>query len=151
MVWAATVAALLAATPTFVTRGDVTPEAELRREAESAWSALEARYVAEAGGAPAKAPGTILLERGTALAPERNAQGRPGRVELRQNTPGVLDERLRVALRHELAHQLLWWACPQSSEDRLFHEAFAVALSGELAAWRDAPYQSLSKAASEPG
>ena len=149
MLWAATVAALLAATPTFVTRGDVTPEAELRREAESAWKALEVRYVAEVGGAPAKAPGTILLERGTALAPERNAQGRPGRVELRQNTPGVLDERLRVALRHELAHQFLWWACPQSSEDRLFHEAFSVAVSGELAAWREAPYQSLSRAASE--
>lgn len=149
MLWVASVAALLAATPTFVTRGDVTPEAELRREAESAWQSLESRYVTEVGGAPAKAPGTILLERGTALAPERNAQGRPGRVELRQNTPGVLDERLRVALRHELAHQLLWWACPQSSEDRLFHEAFAVAVSGELAAWRDAPYQSLSKAAAE--
>src|ERR671916_469543 len=115
---AAMVAALLVATPTFVTRGDVTPEAELRREAEAAWKALEARYVAEAGGAPAKAP-------------------------------GVLDERLRVALRHELAHQLLWWACPQSSEDRLFHEAFAVAVSGELAAWGEGPYQSLSRAASE--
>jgi hypothetical protein len=149
MLWAATVAALLAATPTFVTRGDVTPEAELRREAESAWKALQARYVAEAGGAPAKAPGAIALERGVALPPERNAQGRPGRVELRQNTPGVLDDRLRVALRHELAHQLLWWACPQSSEDRLFHEAFSVAVSGELAAWKEAPYQSLSRAASE--
>ena len=149
MLWAATVAALLAATPNFVTHGDVTPEAELRREAESAWKALEARYVAEAGAAPAKAPGTILLARGTALAPERNAQGRPGRVELRQNTPGVLDERLRMALRHELAHQFLWWACPQSSEDRLFHEAFSIAVSGELEAWRDSAYQSLSRAASE--
>lgn len=149
MLWAATVAALLAATPTFITRGDVTPEAELRREAETAWRGLEARYVGEAGGAPAKAPGTIILEREAALPPERNAQGRPGRVELRQNTPGVLDERLRLALRHELAHQLLWWACPQSSEDRLFHEAFAVAVSGELAAWKDAPYLSLSRAASE--
>jgi hypothetical protein len=149
MVMTAMVAALLAATPTFVTRGDVTPEAELRREAESAWKALEARYVAEAGGAPAKATGTIVLQRGAALPPERNAQGRPGQVELRQNTPGVLDERLRVALRHELAHQFLWWACPQSSEDRLFHEAFAVAVSGELAAWHEGPYQSLSRAAAE--
>lgn len=149
MVWAATVAALLAATPTFVTRGDVTPEAELRREAEAAWKALEARYVAEAGGAPAKAPDSIVLQRGVGLPPERNAQGRPGHVELRQNTPGVLDARLRVALWHELAHQLLWWACPQSGEDRLFHEAFAVAVSGELAAWREAPYQSLSRAAAE--
>lgn len=51
---AVTVAVLLAATPTFVTRGDVTPEAGLRREAEAAWTALEARYVQEAGGVPAK-------------------------------------------------------------------------------------------------
>ncbi|QSQ11414.1 SpoIID/LytB domain-containing protein [Myxococcus landrumensis] len=149
MGWASMVAVLLAATPTFVTRGDVTPEPDLRREAEAGWAALEAVYVAEAGGAPAKAPASIVLQKGLALTPERNAQGRPGFVELRQNTPGVLDERLRVALRHELAHQLLWWACPQSSEDRLFHEAFAVALSGELPAWREGAYQSLSRAASE--
>ncbi|MCE9669080.1 SpoIID/LytB domain-containing protein [Myxococcus stipitatus] len=149
MGWAAMVAALLAATPTFVTRGDVTPEPELRREAEAGWAALEAVYVARAGGAPAKAPGAIVLQRGVALPPERNAQGRPGLVELRQNAPGVLDARLRLALRHELAHQLLWWACPQSSEDRLFHEAFALAVSGELPEWRDAPYQSLSRAAAD--
>ncbi len=72
-------------------------------------------------------------------------------VELRQNTPGVLDDRLLVALRHELAHQLLWWACPAASEDRLFHEAFALEVSGELPEWRDAPYQSLSAAASVLG
>ncbi|AKF79398.1 hypothetical protein MFUL124B02_03265 [Myxococcus fulvus 124B02] len=149
MGWASMVAVLLAATPTFVTRGDVTPESELRREAEAGWASLEAVYSAEAGGAPTKAPASILLQRGAALSSERNAQGRPGLVELRQNTPGVLDERLRVALRHELAHQLLWWACPQSSEDRLFHEAFAVAVSGELPAWREGGYQSLSRAASE--
>ncbi len=149
MGWAVAVVALLAASPSFVTRGDVTPEAALRAEAEGAWKELEARYVAEAGGAPAKAPGSITFQRGVALPPERNAQGRPGLVELRQNTPGVLDARLRVALRHELAHQLLWWACPASSEDRLFHEAFALVVSGELAEWRDAPYQSLTAAAKE--
>ncbi|TQF15236.1 hypothetical protein FJV41_14690 [Myxococcus llanfairpwllgwyngyllgogerychwyrndrobwllllantysiliogogogochensis] len=149
MGWASVVAVLLTATPTFVTRGDVTPESDLRREAEAGWAALESVYTAEAGGAPVRAPVSIVLQRGVALSPERNAQGRPGLVELRQNTPGVLDERLRVALRHELAHQLLWWACPQSSEDRLFHEAFAVALSGELPAWREGAYQSLSRAASE--
>ncbi len=146
---AVTVAVLLAATPTFVTRGDVTPEVALRREAEAAWKALEARYAAEAGGVPAKAPASIVLQKGAALTPQRNGQGRPGWVELRQNAPGVLDERLRLALRHELAHQLLWWACPQSSEDRLFHEAFAVSVSGELPVWREGPYMSLSRAASE--
>lgn len=149
MGWAAVAAVLLAATPVFVTRGDVTPEAELRAEAEAAWKELEARYHAEAGGSPRKAPGRMVLQRGVGLSPVRNAQGRPGLVELRQNTPGVLDARLRMALRHELAHQLLWWACPASSEDRLFHEAFALSVSGELAEWRDAPYQSLSVAASE--
>ncbi|MBU8895888.1 SpoIID/LytB domain-containing protein [Corallococcus sp. M34] len=149
MGWAAVVATLLAASPTFVTRGDVTPEADLRREAEAAWASVEAVYVAQAGSAPTRAPGTVVLQKGSVLSPERNAQGRPGWVELRQNTPGVLDERLRVALRHELAHQFLWWACPASSEDRLFHEAFALMTSGELAAWREAPYQSLSRAATE--
>ncbi|HEY0093117.1 MAG TPA: hypothetical protein VGB96_02280, partial [Archangium sp.] len=149
MGWAAVTVAMLAATPVFLTRGDVTPEAELRAEAEASWKALEARYVAEAGGAPGRAPMNISLRRGEGMLPSRNGQGRPGLVELRQGTPGVLDERLRVALRHELAHQLLWWACPASSEDRLFHEAFALAVSGELAEWKDAPYQSLTAAAKE--
>ncbi len=149
MGWAAVTAALLAATPVFHTQGDVTPEAALRAEAEAAWKELEARYLAEAGGAPPQAPAPIRLQRGLGLAPERNAQGKPGLVELRQNTPGVLDERLRLALRHELAHQLLWWACPAASEDRLFHEAFALVASGELPEWREGPYQSLTVAASE--
>ncbi|WP_375742963.1 hypothetical protein NR800_30675 [Corallococcus interemptor] len=147
MGWAVAVAVLLSASPTFVTKGDVTPEADLRREAQAAWRSLEAQYAAQAGGLPARAPATVTLQKGTSLTPERNAQGRPGVVELRQNTPGVLDARTRTALRHELAHQLLWWACPASSEDRLFHEAFALTVSGELPAWRDGPYQSLSSAA----
>ena len=149
MGWAAIMAALLAATPVFLTQGDVTPEESLRTEAEAAWKELEARYVAEAGGSPTQAPAPIRLQRGLGLAPERNAQSKPGLVELRQNTPGVLDERLRLALRHELAHQLLWWACPAASEDRLFHEAFALVVSGELPVWREGPYQSLSAAAKE--
>ncbi|NOK22362.1 hypothetical protein, partial [Corallococcus carmarthensis] len=146
---AVAVAVLLSASPTFVTRGDVTPEADLRREAQAAWTSLETQYAAQAGGLPTRAPASVTLQKGTALPPERNAQGRPGVVELRQNTPGVLDARTRTALRHELAHQLLWWACPASSEDRLFHEAFALTVSGELSAWRDGPYQSLSSAAKE--
>jgi hypothetical protein len=149
MGWAAVTVALLAATPVFLTRGDVTPEAELRAKAEATWKELEARYMAEAGGAPSRAPESVWLRRGEGLLPSRDGQGRPGVVELRQGSPGVLDARLRVALRHELAHQLLWWACPASAEDRLFHEAFALAVSGELAEWREAPYQSLSSAAAE--
>ncbi|SEM34194.1 hypothetical protein SAMN05444354_11557 [Stigmatella aurantiaca] len=149
MGWAAVTVALLAATPRFLTQGDVTPEDALRAEAEAAWKALEARYVAEAGGRPSREPPPLRLQRGVALPPERNAQGTPGLVELRQNTPGVLDARLRGALRHELAHQLLWWACPAASDDRLFHEAFAVWTSGELAEWREGPYQSLTRAAAE--
>ncbi|MBN1206715.1 MAG: SpoIID/LytB domain-containing protein [Myxococcaceae bacterium] len=151
MGWAAVTAALLAATPVFHTQGDVTPEQALRAEAETAWKELEARYVAEAGGSPAQAPAPIRLQRGVALSAQRNAQSRPGLVELRQSTPGVLDARLRLALRHELAHQLLWWACPAASEDRLFHEAFALVVSGELPEWRAGPYQSLSAAAAELG
>ncbi|MBN9680887.1 MULTISPECIES: hypothetical protein [unclassified Corallococcus] len=149
MGWAVAVAVLLSASPTFVTRGDVTPEADLRREVQAAWTSLETQYAAQAGGLPTRAPATVTIQKGTSLTPERNAQGRPGVVELRQNTPGVLDARTRTALRHELAHQLLWWACPASSEDRLFHEAFALTVSGELPAWRDGPYLSLSRAAKE--
>ncbi|NNC07796.1 hypothetical protein HJC10_33745 [Corallococcus exiguus] len=149
MGWAVAVAVLLSASPTFVTRGDVTPEADLRREAQATWTSLETQYAAQAGGLPTRAPATVTIQKGTSLTPERNAQGRPGVVELRQNTPGVLDAKTRTALRHELAHQLLWWACPASSEDRLFHEAFALTVSGELPAWRDGPYQSLSRAAKE--
>ncbi|RKG88298.1 SpoIID/LytB domain-containing protein [Corallococcus terminator] len=149
MGWAVAVAVLLSASPTFVTRGDVTPEADLRKEAQAAWTAVETQYAAQAGGLPTRAPATVTLQKGLALPPERNAQGRPGVVELRQNTPGELDAKSRTALRHELAHQLLWWACPASSEDRLFHEAFALTVSGELPAWREAPYQSLSRAAKE--
>ncbi|WP_224363559.1 SpoIID/LytB domain-containing protein [Hyalangium versicolor] len=149
MGWAAVTAALLAATPMFLTQGDVTPEAALRAEAEASWKELEARYAAEAGGLPTQPPAPIRLQRGMGLPPERNAQSRPGLVELRQNTPGVLEDRLRVALKHELAHQLLWWACPAASEDRLFHEAFALVVSGELPEWRDGPYQSLSVSAAE--
>ncbi|QRN93393.1 hypothetical protein JRI60_29880 [Archangium violaceum] len=149
MGWAAVTVAMLAATPVFLTRGDVTPESRLRSEAEAAWKELEARYVAEAGGVPGGAPGNISLQRGEAILPSRNGQGRPGVVELRQGSPGVLDARLLVALRHELAHQLLWWACPASAEDRLFHEAFSLAVSGELAEWREAPYQSLTNASVE--
>ena len=149
MGWAAVTAALLAATPMFLTQGDVTPESALRAEAEASWKQLETLYVAQAGGVPTQAPAPLRLQRGLSLPPERNAQSRPGLVELRQNTPGVLDDRLRLALRHELAHQFLWWACPAASEDRLFHEAFALEVSGELPEWRDAPYQSLSAAATE--
>ena len=147
--WAAVTLAVLAASPVFVTRGDLTPEAALRAEAEAAWGTLEARYAAEAGGLPSTPPSRLTVRRGEALLPSRNGQGWPGVVELRQGTPGVVDARLLQALRHELAHQLLWWACPAASEDRLFHEAFALAVSGELAEWREGPYQSLSSAVRE--
>ena len=40
-----------------------------------------------------------------------------------------------LALRHEVAHQLLLEACPPASGNRLFHEAFAVSASGELPSW----------------
>jgi hypothetical protein len=55
-----------------------------------------------------------------------------------------------MALRHEVAHQLLLEACPAASGDRLFHEAFAISASGELPRWtageEGQPYLSLSRA-----
>ncbi|MCY1030489.1 SpoIID/LytB domain-containing protein [Corallococcus sp. BB11-1] len=150
MGWAAAVTTvLLAASPTFVTQGDLTPEPRLRALAASSWESVASRYAEQAGGLPKRAPAAVTLQKGTTLPPGSNGRSRPGVVELRQDTPGVLDDSLLMALPHELAHQLLWWACPASREDRLFHEAFALTVSGELVAWRGAAYQSLSLAAKE--
>jgi hypothetical protein len=49
---------------------------------------------------------------------------------------------MRLAVRHEVVHQFLWRHCRPASTDRLFHEAMAVALSGEAALWREDPYVS---------
>ncbi len=76
--------------------------------------------------------GALVVRPATGLEPNVMARSRLGEIALR---PGLSPEEALLAVRHEVAHQLLWRACPQAEGDRLFHEAFAVAVSGELSAW----------------
>ncbi|MFO0581156.1 MAG: SpoIID/LytB domain-containing protein [Anaeromyxobacter sp.] len=99
---------------------------------ESAARALQAE------GLVAADPRPIRLRR----APPGGAAGEsvPGLVELGPGVAGPGDARGEGVVRHELAHQLLFAACPSASADRLFHEAFALAVSGELEGWLAGPY-----------
>ncbi len=137
----------LGASPTFAVDARLAATEAVEQEARAHWAALEALYVDATGEPAAPAAGTVRVLPAAHLAPGENGESRPERIELRQARPGALDAAMATALRHELAHQFLWAACPASAEDRLFHEAFAVATSGERTAWEEAPYLSLSGAA----
>lgn len=129
---AAALALALAAVPAFRVEG-VAPDA-LAREAMAVWTELEARAAA-AGLSPPLTPRPVRL-RVEALAPGQAGMSAPGLTLLRP----LPSDRRRAALRHELSHQLLWEACSAGSEDRLFHEAFALWVADEAAAWEDGPW-----------
>jgi hypothetical protein len=145
------VPALLALTlsaPDFRVDGGLPPEAE--EEAARAWASIAAVLSTEGVAVPAS-PRPIRIVPAAGLAAAEAARSRPGAIAVRpglagfpRSGPGAL------ALRHEVAHQLLFEACPAASGDALFHEAFAVATSGELAAWvageEGRPYLPLSHA-----
>lgn len=133
------------AAPTFTFGPELGSEAQLGREANAGWSALEATWTA-AGGAPLAHSLSLRIERARSLPSQVAGRSRVGLVELRQGDGGRLTEGLVTALRHELAHQFLFAACGTASDDALFHEAFAVATSGELAAWNEGPYLSMAAA-----
>jgi hypothetical protein len=135
----------LAATPSVVLGDGLQPEPALRREVAAGWRDLETRWTA-VGGAPLQSPGTIRIDRGRSLPQQMAGRSRVGAIELRQGVDGVLTGAMVTALRHELAHQFLFAACSAASDDALFHEAFAVATSGELAAWNEGPYLSMNAA-----
>ena len=91
------------------------------------------------------------------LPPGQAGLSEPGLIRLREGMAGLQGRDGApllgtLALRHEVAHQLLFEACPAASSDRLFHEAFAVTVSGELQSWlsleEDGGYLSLSQALS---
>lgn len=124
-------AVALAAAPAFRVEGGLPPEAAL--EAERGWDAAEA-LLASGGGARPASPRPIRISPIDGLAPGLAASARPGLIGLR---PGPFDGRARAALRHEAAHALLLEACAPAAGDRLFHEAFALLASGDLAAWAD--------------
>ena len=122
-----------AAPPDFRVDGGLPPEAA--QEAARAWTAIAALLSAEGVALPAS-PRAIRIVPATGLPSSEAGLSRPGAIAMRpglagfpRSGPGGL------ALRHEVAHQLLFEACPAATGDRLFHEAFAVATSGELGAW----------------
>lgn len=130
----------LAAPPTFVVEG-LEPRGEVEAAASAAWRSLEALPPGLGHSGP---PSTIRI-RVARLAPNRSGDSTPGLVTLR-SASGRFDTTVRTALRHELAHQFLFTACPASARDRLFHEAFSIATSGEAASWADDGYVSLPAA-----
>jgi hypothetical protein len=133
----------LSAAPPFRVEGGLPPEAAA--EAARGWEAAAALLAAEGAPAPAS-PRPFRIAPVDGLAPGQAASSRPGLIALR---PGPFDERMRAALRHEAAHALLLEGCPPAAGDRLFHEAFALVASGDLAAWaegEEGSYLSLARA-----
>ncbi|MGQ0504054.1 MAG: hypothetical protein ACT4TC_01920 [Myxococcaceae bacterium] len=126
------IAALLA-TAAFLVDDALPSRLDVERTAHEHWRKLEQTYL-DSAGAPAREIRIQLNER---LPPGQGGASQPGRIELRSP----------AALRHELAHQFLWAHCPAAAQDRLFHEAWALATSGELNAWDDGGYQSVTAAA----
>lgn len=134
------------APPQVVVGGALQPRAELEAQALRSWEALDALWF-EAVGQPAPRPvGPIRITLDS--RPRRGHSGRSvlGEVRLRQTRPGTIDARMRLGLRHEIAHQFLWTVCEAASGDRLFHEAFALATSGEAPAWTHQKYVSVPEA-----
>jgi hypothetical protein len=140
----------LVAPPAFRAEGGVPPEAEAA--AARAWDEEAALLAAEGVPAPAD-------PRPIRIVPASPAAGQAGLsslgvIGLRLDLPGLPGRGApgpgALALRHEVAHQLLFEACPAASGDRLFHEAFAIAASGELQRWAAAeergPYLPLARA-----
>jgi hypothetical protein len=146
---AAVLAALLLAPPELRVDGGL--DAEAAAVAAGAWERLEAVARVEGLAVPA-APRPIRIGPGSSLPPGVAAASRPGLVALRPGLP--LSGAGGAALRHEMAHQLLFEACPAAAGDRLFHEAFAMAAGGELAAWssgEDGRYLPLARALEDLG
>ncbi len=130
MIAAAALSLLLLAPPVFRVEEGVAAEAE--RIASDAWERLERLLAAEGIGPPAS-PRPIRIAVAGTLAPGAAAASGPGAVMVRPGLP--LTGAGARALRHEMAHQVLFETCPSASGDRLFHEAFAIAASGETEDW----------------
>ncbi len=146
-------AVLFGAPPAFVVEAGLEPPAEFVAVAIESWRGLERLYQRETLLAPTVSVPSVRLRRADRLASGEGGESLFGVIALRQARPGQLSERERATLRHEVAHQFLFAACPAASGDRLFHEAFALATSGELSTWRADParadYLSTPQAARE--
>jgi hypothetical protein len=137
---------VLAAVPRLTVAPGLEPAFEVQRAAVEAWEALDVTWQTHRGR-PAPPPRIAIVIERSRLTPGTAGVSELGRVFLRQAREGSLSATERQALAHELGHQFLLQACPTATADSLFHEAFAVATSGELGAWREGDYQSLSDAA----
>ncbi|MBI3179672.1 MAG: hypothetical protein HYZ27_08410, partial [Deltaproteobacteria bacterium] len=144
---------VVASAPPIVIDGGMEPRQEISRAAERAWADVEAMFAAAtttegAASLPSadSAVQPVRIKPAGKLSPAESGTSRLGMIELRQNQPGVADEALLVSLRHEVAHQFLLQRCPAASDDRLFHEAFALVVSGEKERWNDGPYLSTPEA-----
>jgi hypothetical protein len=135
--------ALLVAPPFVVEQGSYP---EIEQLAGEDWIEVE-RILEREGVAPPASPRPVRVATSPALGPHTSAVSRPGTILLRPGLswPGTGT----AALRHEIAHQLLFEVCPAASVDHLFHEAFALSSSGEMPAWsteEDGGYLPLAKA-----
>lgn len=121
--------ALLTA-PTFVVEQGLSSETE--RIAGDSWIELE-QLLEREGVRPPVSSRAVRIHATAELGSGTAAASRPGMILLRPGLswPGSG----AVALRHEIAHQLLFEVCPAASADRLFHEAFALSASGEISDW----------------
>jgi len=124
---------------------DATAAPVVVAEVESAWAALLGLVPSSSAAAPFR----LTVRPAFSLPPQVLARSSPGTIEVRAapSSSTALDLPTRLALRHEVVHQFLWRRCAPASRDRLFHEAMAVALSGEATLWRDGAYLSVPAAA----
>lgn len=136
---------LAVAAPLFTVDPNVGDPVALTTVTEDHWRTLTTLYDVATGGRNDTAPRSgIHIVASRDLRSNEAGRSRYGRVELRST--GAITPELLTALRHELAHQFLWSVCPAAADDKLFHETFALATSGELASW-DANYVTTSEAA----
>lgn len=136
----------LAAVPRLTVAPGLEPSLEVQQSAVTTWEALDALFLSQTKRPPPSPRGQIVIEK-SRLEPGKGGQSGLGHVLLRQERPGLFGVAEKQWLAHELGHQFLLHACAPASDDALFHEAFSIATSGELSAWREGDYQSLSDAA----
>jgi hypothetical protein len=137
---------ILLAVPRLTVAPGLEPAFEVQRAAVASWESLESIFQ-EHALQPVPVPRIGVVIEKSRLEPGRGGTSELGRVLLRQLSPGAFTAAERAWLAHELAHQFLLQVCAPASADTLFHEAFALVTSGELEAWREGDYQSLSEAA----
>lgn len=134
------------ALPVIIVDEGLEPARPIEALARAAWGEYSERFERETGVPPTTAEEPVRIRRDTRLHFNHAGRFTPGLLSVRQTTPGHVDERTAFALRHEVAHEFLWRACREAARDRLFHEAFALAVSGELRQWGNDDYQSLPSA-----